>query len=197
MKHPARIVWPVTSLLLATAALWQPPVARAVPYSFAGSLDATDPTFNRPITLTLLSGVGTHVFYDVQPFSLSLAGSVTLGVNSFASSDGFDDTFLALYRGSFSPASPLTNLIAVDDDGGPGALSLITTTLSANTNYFLVTTTFSNGVTGPYNDSITPANPASVVNVPEPSTWALVGTGAGALLVGILRTHRRRSTRFA
>ena len=194
MKHPFRPVPTAAALLFAAVfTLWQPSAAQAVPYSFSGALTLTDPIFNRPVSLTTLSGVGTAVFYDVQPFSLTLSSSVTLEVTSATFSPApADDSFLALYQGTFNPASPLTNLIAVDDDSGPGFLSLISAPLLANTNYFLVTTTFANGVTGPYNDSITPANAASVVVVPEPSTWAIAVGGLGVVVL-----FRRRARRTA
>ena len=191
MKHSFRPVPTAVALLFAAVStLWQPPAARAVPYSFSGALTLTDPIFNRPVSTTTLSGVGTAVFYDVQRFSLTLSSSVTLTVDSATFSPGTpDDSFLALYQGAFNPASPLTNLIAVDDDSGPGFLSSISAPLLAGTNYFLVTTAFANGVTGPYNDTITPANAASVVVVPEPSTWAMAVGGLGVLM--LFRRHTR------
>ncbi len=174
-----------------------PSTARAVAYTYTGTLSNTDPTFNRPLTTTSLSAVGTAVFYDVQPFFLSLAGSVTISVDSATfTPTPADDSFLCLYQGSFNPASPLTNLIAVDDDGGPGALSLITINLAALTNYFVVTTSFSNGVTGPYSDSITPANSAAIVTpvaVPEPSTITALIMGLGILGGFLARKHPVRA----
>ncbi len=183
------------TLLLGALLLWQPATSRAVVYSFSGALATTDPTFNRPFTTTSLSGVGTNVYYDVQPFTLTLSGSTNLSTDSanFTPTPA-DDTFLCLYQTAFNPASPLTNLVAIDDDSGPGSLSLITANLTAGTAYFMVITSYSNGVTGTYTASITPANAAAIVvpsAVPEPGTMTALGLGIAGAGPWLRRARRR------
>lgn len=52
------------------------------------------------------------------------------------------DSYLALYQGSFNAATPLSNLLQANNNGGLGSLSLITWALQANTDYLLVFTSF-------------------------------------------------------
>ena len=64
------------------------------------------------------------------------------------------DGYYVLYQSSFNPASPLANVLqAVDDVNGLNPA--IFRSLSAGTQYILVATTFSNGTTGPFTDSLT------------------------------------------
>ena len=143
--------------------------SRAATVTYPGTL-AVPPTFNRPLNCASLSGVGSAVAYSAQVFDVDTAGSYTLTVLS--TEPAGLDTVLALYQGSFDPASPLTNCVAVNDDAtGISPLSRITQALNAGTPYVLVTTTFSNGVVGSFTNEI-----------PGPGNISLVGAGPSANL---------------
>ncbi|MCA0239181.1 MAG: proprotein convertase P-domain-containing protein, partial [Bacteroidetes bacterium] len=120
--------------------------------SFTGTLDASDPTFNRPLSGAPcgLSGVGTNVFYETFTFTVETAGSY-----SFAESTPTDG-FGALYAGSFDPSNPCANFVNSNDDGNGNLDFLITSTLAPGT-YVLVVTTFSNAATGAYTVTVSPS----------------------------------------
>ncbi len=178
---------------LAAASLMS--LASAATTNFAGTLSATDPTFNRPLTgapPTGLSAAGTAVSYDLYPFFVTASASFTLEtLSANLTPNSPTDTFIALYQTAFNPASPLTNAIAADDDGGVGPLSLITATLNPGVQYFLVSTSFFNGAFGDYTGSISATGaPAAIFGmVPEPSSAMML---LGALALGGLVAARRR-----
>lgn len=159
-----------------------PPPPPAAFYS--GALSTTDPTFARPLAGTPPTSVSTTsnaVFYDVQPFFVTAAGSYT-----FEQTSAFDD-FMVLYSGAFNPALPLVNALDADDDDGAGNDSLITRNLLPGVQYFLVNTSFGNGATGAYSVSVinSPNGVAVLGIVPEPATL-------GALAAFSLVALRRR-----
>ena len=113
-------------------------------------LTVSEPVFNRPNTLTALSGVGTAVHYKSFPVSFSSTGSKTI---SLIASDGAVttptafDSFLCLYgSGGFNAASPLTNILALNDDfnGASDRKSRIVYNVTIPGNYTIVMTTFNN-----------------------------------------------------
>ncbi|MBX2927647.1 MAG: DVUA0089 family protein, partial [Saprospiraceae bacterium] len=120
---------------------------------FPGTLTTGDPTYNRVVGVgppCTLSAVGTNVHYDAYSFTLVTAATVTVSIDP---DDGASisplnaDTYLSLYGpGGFNPASPCTNILAVNDDiaGSSNRRSrIVTGTLAAGT-YTAVLTSFDN-----------------------------------------------------
>jgi hypothetical protein len=92
----------------------------SVPATFTGALDADDTTYNRPVTCAALSGVGTAVALDTVTITNNSPGTANVIVFSSlvggAACGDNNDTFFTLYNGAFTPGSPLTNCVAVNDD---------------------------------------------------------------------------------
>ncbi len=159
----------------------------------AGEFTALSPTFNRPISDGELSNVGTAVPYATQSFTVSTAGTYYIEQSSLTF-----DTYVCLYSDSFSAATPLVNLIGINDDytselkvlsgtgtGSDGALpsSEYGADLTTGTTYIAVFSAYSNETTGAFAAGIG-AGPGNVVTapVPEPATFAALGLGAVAML---------------
>lgn len=127
------VAWPVSAQKVdfAAASPAAPPVINAsedtpinylggVPAGFTGALDADDSTYNRAVTCSSLSGVGTAVPFDTITITNNSAGVASFVATSSLVGGGTcgdaNDTFFTLYNGSFNPASALTNCLAVNDD---------------------------------------------------------------------------------
>lgn len=175
---------------------------------YAGRLEASDPTFNRPIQYGYTDGfgnpqlfppelTGAFPYYDVQPFHVDTAGRYDMvSANEFESA-------AVLYGGGFKPSAPLDNLIAAVNQGdnvirnrnlnslpnlgdATGA-SVITADLVPGMQYYFVTTAFNapgiepdgGPFVGRYQNLITGAGAVTLGLVPEPTTLtAIVALGA-------------------
>lgn len=124
----------------------------------SGDLGAADPTYNRiygsPYDGTCnvfanLSGSGTATYYDVYEIHTTTSEAADISISSAS----FSDSYMTLYC-SFDPLNPDQGVFCGDDDDGSGFLSAFLPSdgymLDANTSYYLVITSFSNGTTGSY-----------------------------------------------
>jgi hypothetical protein len=150
---------------------------------FGGSVSAATQTYNHPTAAgNALSG--QTVGFVALGFRVSTTGSYTLSNNSntFAGGDGF----FALYDTSFSPGSPLTNLIAASDNVN-GLRPQITTSLTAGTKYWLLSSAANAGATGDMISQISGGGTYTINNallpaVDTPTTTNV--TGSSAILGG-------------
>lgn len=147
------------------------------------------PTFNRTVAGTPpsgLSGVGTAVPYSVTSFAVGTAGVYTF----LSIAIGGWDNFTALYAGTFTPGSGLSNVVVANDDYlndiNNLGVSGFTATLATGTTYRFVTTGFSNTSFGAFTNSIT--GPGTVTVVPEVATSMMLALGLAAFAL-----TRRRS----
>ncbi len=157
--------------------------AHAATYSYTGNTTA-GPTFNRPVTTTDLSVVGTAVHYDAFTFSVNVSG-----VYSFVSNAETYDNYTVLYDGAFNPAAPLINVAEINDDiGGTVGTSGFLTYLAAGSPYTYVNTGFENADAGKFSASIT--GDGNIAPVPEPESYAMLAAGLG--LLGVVRRRQAR-----
>jgi hypothetical protein len=153
-----RVLAILAGVALSAQALATPP---EVVTSFSGTL-TTEHTFFRPqlpeddYTLTYpaedITAGSTRYNYFIQYLEPSVTGPYTIKVTS---ASGFDDTLLLIYKNSFDPLNPLTNLLVGNDDQEDTLFSRIDITLDAGTTYVLVMTTYESGVGGAVNFSAT------------------------------------------
>ena len=131
--HPSALALGLTILLsLANGPVW------AGEQTWSGTLGPSSPTWTRPVSLTVLSGVGVDVRYETREFYVSTADTCTMETIG-----GSGDPYSHLYKDAFSATNQFTNLLALDDDGGGGFRPKITFGLMPGTTYLLVTTEFS------------------------------------------------------
>ncbi|MBN8823578.1 MAG: M36 family metallopeptidase [Spirosoma sp.] len=126
-------------------------VPRLILNTVKGALSTSSPTYVRASGDDAIAYVaGYTVYYQSFTFTAPVSGPLTVGISDAALSDGFNDTYLSLYKAPFNPASPATNFLHGDDDSGPAYLSQLTHTLTKDTTYVLVVATYFGGVTGPF-----------------------------------------------
>ncbi len=145
-------------------------VFSAVAYGEAGTTfygtNQAHPTFNHPDSFVSLSGDFTR--YDVQPFRVNSNSSCF--ITSVQEGDDFDG-YIFLYRNSFDPSFPLSNLIGINDDADPfgvGTSRIESLPVLFTNDYFLVTAGYDSFDIGTFSNTIT---------CEEPATRVLVGYG--------------------
>ena len=163
---------------------------------------------------TALVGGSTTRSFAAQTFTPSSTGSYTFGVGSASY-----DAVLVVYQGTFNPANPGTNAVDVNDDsdGLPPAGSTVTiagcpsarrcpkltATLTANTPYTVVVTTY-----GPTSSSVVPVSfyvfgePGAVggagpVAMPTLGEWGMIGLGGLLVLFAWQRLRKMDSAEVA
>lgn len=174
--------------------------SKAASITYSGDTTGA-PTFNRPAApgfeginnpITSLSSIGTAAAYFSQPFFVNQTGSYdVVGTQNF-------DSLQFLYQNSFNPASPLNNVLKGDDpfgETGIGKAGFISLPLIAGTQYFLVTTGFSNANDptdvsfGKFTNTIQGPGNITLAAVPEPSS--LPSIIAFSLFGGVLILKRK------
>jgi hypothetical protein len=155
---------------------------------YGGTVNSSSQTYNHP-TASGNALSGQVVAFSALGFRVSANDTYTLtnSSNTFANNDGF----FALYQTSFNPGSPLTNLVATNDNFG-GALGnqpQIVTPLVAGTKYLLVTSGATAGATGDFLNQISsPGSETYTINNPSaPAVDTPVATnitGTSAILGG-------------
>ncbi|MFI4916351.1 MAG: PEP-CTERM sorting domain-containing protein [Phycisphaerales bacterium JB060] len=164
--------------------------------AFAGDLDflgdtTGGPTFNRPDSLSSLSGFATDVAWEATQIGVSADGDYSV-LSDQTNFGLLWDGYLLVYENGFDAANPLDNLIALNDDyfgtglpgTGVGYSGLDAVNLSSSSTYFIVQTGFGNGDAGPYQVSI--SGPGDIRIIPAPASLALLGLG------GLAAARRRR-----
>lgn len=146
---------------------------------------AGGPVWNRPMDNGTdppfaLSSVGDAVPYNEFSFQVTIPGLYTF--LSTATDPAFWDNYTFLYVTSFDPTNPLTNVVIGNDDNPSTGFSGFDASLVSGTNYFFVTTGFSDFDEGAFQNSITltqvaPDPPTDPATAPEPNTMLLFGTG--------------------
>lgn len=113
---------------------------------------------NPPIALAPASGTnGNNVPYHVYTFVPAETRQYRIVSTALAP---LWDNFLVLYRGEFQPASPLTNVMAANDDFGSTIRAGIDAVpLMAGQTYTIVVTGFANTSQGAFETIITPLPP--------------------------------------
>ncbi|SOE22603.1 PKD repeat-containing protein [Spirosomataceae bacterium TFI 002] len=119
-------------------------------------------------------------YYSTNTFIAPASGDVTFTITEASLSPGItNDSYLTLYQSPFNPASPATNFLRGDDDGGVSLLSSLTHTLTAGQNYVLVVSTFSAGAVGTYTLQASSAGFPNGTN-----NWYTVPTGGSSIFTG-------------
>jgi MYXO-CTERM domain-containing protein len=142
-----------------------------------------DGSWDRPVGAgPSISGLGP-VDYDLQAFFVDTTSTYDLT----SVQDGWDG-YLHLYEGDFNPLDQLAGLLAGDDDGagGIGTSDILGQSLTANTQYFLVTSGFAAGDAGFFTNTVSGDGTATFGLVPAPGALGLLG------VAGLVAARRRR-----
>lgn len=142
--------------------------------TFAVSLTAASPTFVRPNEGVPPTATATgNKYYQAFTIVPTVSGSYQIDHTNTA------DAFLVLYSSPFTPATPLVNAIAANDDA-VGLNSRIVTNLTAGQTYIIVATTFASTTTGTGTVIVTSTPPTA--RCQGAGTTSFVATASGATL---------------
>lgn len=155
----------------------------------SGSLDTTDPIWIRNNGGTTCSQTTGNFYYDVVTFTVSSSGSYSLSMCTPAVDW---DGHASLYQNAFNPTNPCTipaNFVVADDDGNSGGNcendALLTANLTAGTTYSLVTTSYSQSVTGSYQWTFNSGPSGATIAFGSPvvgvKQWYTTATGGSSI----------------
>jgi MYXO-CTERM domain-containing protein len=169
---------------LAAAALlfgWINPSAAQTTIGGTVNLTNSSPIFVRPYDEC--SDDNATVKYTTVEFYVETNGSYTFHTTGNEETSGhIEDPLLVIYTSPFDPTMPLTRCIGADDDSSSLESSL-TLSLTANTIYTAIITTYGNGATGLITWSASGAgNMHYVISVQKAEMSALTASG-GTLTV--------------
>lgn len=119
--------------------------AHADTVTWSGELNVGEATWQRPQS-NCMNIASVTEWYQTQSFSVDQDGSYTMEMIEMTGPTT-PDGFFVLYEAPFDAATPLTNCLASNDDGGAGWAPLLTWSLTAGTVYTLVTTQCCDGTT--------------------------------------------------
>lgn len=151
-----------------------------------GALATTDSSWIRNSGGTTCNGsAGTSYYYDVVSFSPLTTGSYTFSMCT----PGTDwDGHASLYQNAFNGANPCgtpANFIIADDDTNTGGNcendALLTATLTSGVTYYLVTTSFSAGLTGNYEWTFTGPGSLNVGGSGGVPQWYTAASGGAPI----------------
>ncbi len=120
--------------------------------TYSGTISTSSPIWNRiyncnvsPSCAAVCSDSGVDgQYYHVIPIAVTAAENLECEVTAFQGTAG--DSTIQVYCDPFDPLQPLTNVVAYDDDDGPGALSIFTAAdgvlLQPGQTYYLVFSPF-------------------------------------------------------
>ena len=154
----------------------------------SGSIDGTDPIYHRSFgngysgNCDWANNGSRDVNYDVYPIYTTT--SEALDISTTQTGGSTSDGHMTLFCDPFDPANPTLNVVAIDDDDGPGFMPAFLPAdnymVDANTQYYLVVTTFGDGATMDYDltlgGNFTIGSPAPPPAVPL-SNWAFALIG--------------------
>lgn len=164
----------------------------------SGIIDATSPEFIRNYSngysadCNKLAYVSGTRYYMLYPFYTTSTENLDISSTSVS---GTTDMHFTVYCDPFDDAVSGSNIIAIDDDDGPGAMPAFVPSdgyeVLANTQYYLVMSTFGSGATGAYDISFGGDFVTGIYVAPPPppppaapiSNWAFVLIGVLAVTV--------------
>jgi len=166
----------------------------------SGVIDASSPEFDRRWTnaydanCSLSTFSAGNRYYQVYPFySVS---DEPLDISS-TTTGGTGDMHFTVYCDPFDATNSDLNITAINDDGGPGSMPAFdpanSYNVSANTQYYLVISTWGAGATGTYDISL--GGNFVFGTVPPPaavplSNWAFVLFGLFAITFVFIKFRR-------